>query len=166
MSSDFELFPRLLVDVRGAKDAVFIFHRRQWNRTGDLCACAFGSVNDLARGLVQDAIVVGFKPDANSFVAYHFSLDPLPAVPEERTCGELRAAWCRFQLAFAYVARTLLSARPLTLILLRSFAPLDSRGRLSLRDSPTARFLKSCLRLPYGRLRGWRNVGLFPWLPA
>jgi hypothetical protein len=30
--------------------------------------------------LVQDAIVVGFKPDANSFVSYHFSLDPLPAV--------------------------------------------------------------------------------------
>jgi hypothetical protein len=57
--------------VWGAQNAIFILHRGQWNRARDLRAGAASSIDDLARGLIQDAIVVRFQPDANSFFSNH-----------------------------------------------------------------------------------------------
>src|SRR6185369_4118737 len=67
VSADLELFARLLVHVRGTQHAVFVLHRGQWNRPSDLCPSAPRRVDNLTRGLVQDAVVIRFQPDSNSF---------------------------------------------------------------------------------------------------
>src|SRR5580704_4923576 len=73
MSADLELLARLLVHVRGAQYGVLVLHRRQRNRPCDLCARAASGVYDLAGGLVENAIVVSFQADPDSFFANHVS---------------------------------------------------------------------------------------------
>jgi hypothetical protein len=72
VGADFKLLPRFLVHVRRTQHAVFVFHRGQRNRPGDLRAGALRCLDDLARRLIEDAIVVGFQPDSNSLFASHF----------------------------------------------------------------------------------------------
>src|SRR5579862_4165248 len=81
MRADLKLLPRLLVHVRRTQHAVLVLHRGQWNRPGNLRARALGRFHDLARRLIQNAIVVSLQPDANSFFSNHsvISLTP-PAV--------------------------------------------------------------------------------------
>ena len=68
--ADLKCLARLLVHVRGAQHAIFVLHRGQRNRSGNLRPGTFGRINNLARGLVQDAIVVRFQPYANSLFTY------------------------------------------------------------------------------------------------
>src|ERR1035441_1268822 len=77
--ADFKLFPRLLIHVRRPQHAVLVFHRGQRNRARDLRAGAFRRLHDLARRLIQNAIVVGFQPNANSFFSSHCSLSFCPS---------------------------------------------------------------------------------------
>src|ERR1019366_6066159 len=71
VGADLKLLPRLLVHVRRTQHAVFVLHRRQRNRTRNLRARTFGCFHDLARRLVQDAVVVSLQPDANSLFSNH-----------------------------------------------------------------------------------------------
>src|SRR5271166_3824198 len=83
VGADHKRFPRFLIHVRRPQHAVLVFHRGQRNRAGNLRPCALCSLHNLARRLIQNAVVVGFQPDANSFFPSHFSLSlPLPASPE------------------------------------------------------------------------------------
>jgi hypothetical protein len=92
MGTNFELLARLLVHVRRTQDAVFVFHRGQWNRTRDLRAGTPSSFDDLTRGLIQNAIVVRFQPDANSLFSNHVSFpNPFRLFRKERAGGKLRA---------------------------------------------------------------------------
>src|ERR1700687_372001 len=94
VGADFKLLPRLLIHMRRPQHTVLILHRGQRNRSRDLCAGAFGRLHDLARRLIQNAVVVGFQPDANSFFSSHcFSLfHPSRRLREERTGGTKQAA--------------------------------------------------------------------------
>src|SRR5579864_6571222 len=90
---DLEGLARFLVHVRRTQHAVFVLHRGQRNRARDLGAGAPSGFDDLTRGLVQDAVVVGFQPDANSFFSNHVSLSrPSRLNRKERTGGKLQAA--------------------------------------------------------------------------
>src|ERR1700674_3134826 len=83
VGADFKLLPRLLIHVRRSQHAVLVLHRGQRNRSRDLRAGTFCRLHDLARRLIQNAVVVGFQPNANSFFSSHCSLSlPLPANPE------------------------------------------------------------------------------------
>src|SRR6266436_940683 len=77
--ADLKLLPRFLIHVRRTQHAVLVFHRGQWNRPRNLCPGAARGFHNLARRLVQDAVVVSLQPDANSFFSNHVSLSlPLP----------------------------------------------------------------------------------------
>jgi len=83
VSANLELLTRFLVHVRRTQHAVLVLHRGQWNRTRDLCARTTRGFDDLTRGLVQDAVVVGFQPDTNSFFSNHVRLSLTPSgIPE------------------------------------------------------------------------------------
>src|ERR1019366_8707032 len=85
VGADFELLPRLLVHVRRPQHAVLVLHRGQRNRSRDLRAGALCRLHDLARRLIQNAVVVGFQPDANSFFSSHcFSLFTPPGSPRRK----------------------------------------------------------------------------------
>src|SRR6266513_4392847 len=71
--ADLELLARLLVHVRRTQHGIFVFHRRQWNRTSDLSAGAFRCCHDFRGGLIEHAVIVCLQPDANFFVSYHVS---------------------------------------------------------------------------------------------
>src|SRR5271157_6017497 len=73
MSSDFELLARFLVHVGRTQHAVLVLYCWQRNRSRNLCPCALRGVHDFARGLVENAIIVCFQPDAYSFFANHVS---------------------------------------------------------------------------------------------
>src|SRR5438270_4270784 len=94
VGADLELLARLLVHVRRTQHAVLVFHRGQRNRSRNLCPGAPSRLDDLTRGLVQDAVVVRFQPDANSFFSNHVSLaNPFRLFRKERTGGKLQAAF-------------------------------------------------------------------------
>src|SRR2546428_12103590 len=83
-----ELLPRLLVHMRTAQDRVARHLRRQRNRARHFRSGALGRVDDLRRGLIEDAVVIRFEPDADLFV-HHFLL-PLKnssAVPHRGTAA-------------------------------------------------------------------------------
>src|SRR5258708_27921823 len=92
VGADFKLLPRLFIHVRRPQHAVLVLHRGQRNRSRDLRASAFGRLHDLARRLIQNAVVVGFQPNANSFFSSHcFSLfHPSRLIRKERSGGKLR----------------------------------------------------------------------------
>src|ERR1700679_2325464 len=71
MRADLKRFPRLLIHVRRTQHAVFVFHRGQRNRAGNLRARALRRFHDLARRLIQNAIVVSLQPNANSLLSTH-----------------------------------------------------------------------------------------------
>src|SRR5208282_3346059 len=73
MSANLKLLTRLLVHVRRTQNTVLILNGRQRNRSRNLCPRALRGVHDFARGLVKNAIVVCFQPDADSFFANHVS---------------------------------------------------------------------------------------------
>src|ERR1700733_9890377 len=62
--ADFELFARLLVDVRRTVDGEFLNQGRQRNRTAHRRARALGSVDDLSCRVIQHTVVKGLEPDA------------------------------------------------------------------------------------------------------
>ena len=78
MSADLKLLARLLIHVRRTQHAVFVLHRRQRNRPGNLCSGASRRFHDLAGRLIQDAVIVSLQPDANSFFSNHASLSLTP----------------------------------------------------------------------------------------
>src|ERR1700733_703931 len=99
MCADLKLLPRLLVHVRRTQHAVFVLHGGQRNRPGNLRARALGRVHNLARRLIQNAIVVSLQPYANSFFSNHsVTLLTPPAIREERSGGRMQAVF-----VFAYV---------------------------------------------------------------
>src|SRR5690606_16257325 len=63
--ADFKLLARLLVDVRRTVDGEFFDQRGQRDRPAHRGARALGRIDDLARGMVQHAVVKGFEPDAD-----------------------------------------------------------------------------------------------------
>ena len=102
--ANLELLARLLVHVRGAQYAVFIFHRGQWDRARDLRAGTLRRIDDLTRRLIEDAVIVCLETDANSFFSNHVWLsNPSRLIREERSGGMLQVAdcfmWCAGTLA-------------------------------------------------------------------
>src|ERR1019366_3891506 len=73
MGADLKLLSRLLVHVRGTQHAVLVFHRRQRDRSSDLRPRAACRVHNFTRGLVENAIIVSFQADPNSFFTNHVS---------------------------------------------------------------------------------------------
>src|SRR5439155_24982076 len=65
--TDLELFARLLVSVRGPQHAVLVDLGRQRNRAGDLGARALGGLDDLARALIEQLVIVRLQPDADAW---------------------------------------------------------------------------------------------------
>src|SRR5579864_9178180 len=91
--TNLKLLARLFVHVRRTQHAILVFHRGQGNRSRDLRARALRGLDDLTRGLIQDAIVVSLQANTDSFFSNHFELSlTLPAVREERTGGKQQAA--------------------------------------------------------------------------
>src|SRR6185312_14253984 len=84
MGADLELLTRFLVHVRRTQHAILVFHRGQRNRARDLGPRAPRGIDDLTRGLIQDAIVVRLQPDANSLFSNHVSLFRSPGSPGEK----------------------------------------------------------------------------------
>src|SRR5271165_1127469 len=83
VGADLKLLPRLLIHVRRTQHAVLVLHRGQWNRPRNLCPGAPRRFHNLARRLIQNAVVVSLQPNANSFFSNHVSLSlTLPASPE------------------------------------------------------------------------------------
>src|SRR5579863_4078852 len=72
VGADLELLARLLVHVWGTQHAVLVLDRGQWNRARDLRPSALGSLDNLTRGLIQNAIVVSLQPNADFFVSNHY----------------------------------------------------------------------------------------------
>src|SRR5581483_5597138 len=62
--ANLELLARLLIDVRRTQHTILVLHRGQRNGASNLGTRAPRGFDDLARGLVQDAIVVRFQPDS------------------------------------------------------------------------------------------------------
>src|SRR5262249_4531816 len=76
--ADLELLARLLVDVRRAVHGELLDPRRQRDRSPDARARALRRVDDLARRLVEHAVVV--RPEADPDVlAFHDAVPALPA---------------------------------------------------------------------------------------
>src|SRR5271165_3234341 len=73
MGADLELLPRLLVHVGRAQHAILVLHRRQRNRSRYLRAGAACRVHNFTRGLVENAIIVSFQADPDSFFTNHVS---------------------------------------------------------------------------------------------
>src|SRR3569623_1418799 len=63
--ADFELLARLLVDVRRAVDGDFLDARRQRDGPAHGRAGPLGRIDDLARGMVQHAVVKRLEADAD-----------------------------------------------------------------------------------------------------
>src|SRR5271155_2201937 len=78
MCADLKLLPRLLIHVRRPQHRVLVLHRRQRNRPRNLCPRAPRGFHNLARRLIQNAVVVSLQPDANSFFSNHVSLSLTP----------------------------------------------------------------------------------------
>src|SRR5580704_10064175 len=76
--TNLELLPRLFVHVRRTQHTVLVLHRGQRNRPRDLRARALRGLDDLTRGLIQDAVVVSLQPNTNSFFSNHVELSLTP----------------------------------------------------------------------------------------
>src|ERR1700731_1196086 len=63
--ANLELLARLLVDVRRAQHGELLDLGRQWDRTPHPRAGPLGGVDDLARRLIEHAMIVGPEPDAD-----------------------------------------------------------------------------------------------------
>src|SRR5579862_425718 len=77
VGTHFELLARFFVDVRRAQNGPTVDHRGQRNRTGYIGAGALGSVDNFTRGLIEHAMIVSFKANANFFSVWHVLLDDL-----------------------------------------------------------------------------------------
>src|SRR6516162_11785925 len=66
MGADLELLARLLVDMWRAQHREFLDFGRQRDRTTDARTGPFGSIDDLASRLVENAVIIG--PQANADV--------------------------------------------------------------------------------------------------
>src|SRR6476646_7520491 len=65
--ADLELLARLLVDVRRTEHRPLVLRGRQRNRPGQARAGPLRRVDDLARRLIEHAVVVRLQADANLF---------------------------------------------------------------------------------------------------
>src|SRR5262249_55709303 len=92
MRPNFELFARFFVYVRRAQNRVAILQGRQWNRPGNCSAGTLCRVDNVARRLVEDTVIVGLQSDANSF--FHFLIFLFYPLSEARGLLEERAL-CR-----------------------------------------------------------------------
>src|ERR1700693_4384717 len=84
VGANLKLLARFLVHVRRTQHAVLVFHRGQWNRARNLRPSAPRRIDNLTRGLVQDAVVIRLQPDSNSFFSNHVSLFRSPGSPGEK----------------------------------------------------------------------------------
>ncbi len=106
MRADLKLLPRLLIHMRRSQHCVLILHRGQRNRPRNLCPSAPRRFHNLARRLIQNAVVVSLQPDANSFFSNHVSLSLTPpgvsgrkepaarSKPQHLSCHPERDAFC------------------------------------------------------------------------
>lgn len=74
MSPNFELLARLLIDVRTPQNSVPLNTRRQWNRPVNDRAGPLGGVDNVGRRLIEDGVVKGLHPDADTFAGSHGSI--------------------------------------------------------------------------------------------
>src|SRR6478735_8398893 len=79
MGADLELLPALLVDVRGAQHGELLDTGRQRDRPANPCARPLRRRDDLARRLVEDAMVEGLQANAD-VLAFH-DLSSLVVLP-------------------------------------------------------------------------------------
>src|ERR1019366_854786 len=73
----FELLARLLVHMRRTKNRPPVDRGGQWNRPGHIRTGALGGLDNLARGLVENSVIVRLQTDANFFSGRHKLLDNL-----------------------------------------------------------------------------------------
>ena len=76
--ADLELLARLLVDVRRAQHREALDPRRQRDRAAHLGARALGRVDDLARRLVEHAVIERLEPDADVLTVHGSAVSPAP----------------------------------------------------------------------------------------
>src|SRR6185312_1674424 len=77
MRADFELLARLLVDMRRAQHGEALDPRRQRNGTAHPSAGPLRGIDDLARRLIEHAMIVSAKPDADVLIVECHFLGPL-----------------------------------------------------------------------------------------
>src|ERR1700761_6022911 len=74
MRADFELLARLLVDVRRAVHGELLDAGRQRNGSANRRTGALGGVDDLARGLIQHAMIERLQADTDVLAVHDSSL--------------------------------------------------------------------------------------------
>ena len=77
VGTNFKLFARFLVHMGRTQHAILVLDRGQRDRSRNLCPSALCRIDDFAGGLVENAIVVCFQPDSDSFFANHVSFSLL-----------------------------------------------------------------------------------------
>ena len=70
MRADFELLPRLLIDVRAAQHRVTLNPGRERNGTMDDRARPLGRIDNFRRRLIEHGMIVGFHTDADAFLFF------------------------------------------------------------------------------------------------
>ena len=70
MGADLELFTRLLVHMGLTQNGEFLDTRGKRDRSANLCTGSFGSSHDLARRLVEHAMIEGFQPYPNMLTVH------------------------------------------------------------------------------------------------
>src|SRR5450755_4491776 len=66
MGANLELLARFLIYVRRTQNSIAVLERRQRNRSCDRGSGALGRIDNVARRLVQDAVIVRLQPDSDS----------------------------------------------------------------------------------------------------
>src|SRR5882762_6587364 len=75
--ADLELLARLLVDMRRAQHGEFLDLGRQRDRPAHPRAGALGRIDDLARRLIENAMIIGPEADADILTVHRTALHPL-----------------------------------------------------------------------------------------
>src|SRR6202007_1587405 len=84
-----KLLARFLVHVRRAQYRPPVDRRRQRNWPGDVRAGALGGLDNLARGLIENSVIVRLQTDANFFSGWHRLLDDV----RDGACADRMAAF-------------------------------------------------------------------------
>ena len=88
--TDFKLFHRFLVDVRGTVHRKALDAGRQRNRAGDVRARPLHRVDDFGSALIQARVLESLEPNANGLFVCHVSLFCLLTYKQCRYRGSIQ----------------------------------------------------------------------------
>src|SRR5579863_2713621 len=92
MRAHLELLARFFVHVRRTQHRPAVDHRRQRNRPGHICTRAPRRFHNLARRLIENAVVVSLQTNANFFSVGHDYSTISVTAPAPTVCPPSRMA--------------------------------------------------------------------------